>query len=350
MKAAFLSEYEHDLEVGSAADPRIEDPNQVIVRVGAAGVCRTDVHLWQGEFAEAFEENDLGLPHICGHENAGWIEEVGSGVTHLKVGDAVLLHPLATCGVCAACRAGDDTHCEDSFFPGLFAAGGFAEHMVTTARSCVPIPEGLDPIDVAPLACGGSTAYRAVKKALPQAVPGSVSVLIGAGGLGHIGIQALRAQSATRIVVVDRSQGALDHAKEWGADDVVVALPDHSHVEQIMELTGGKGANVVIDFVGEGGAQQDAVDLLAVHGTDFLVGYGGTLEVDILNRALFPEASYVGCQLATYTEMVELLELTRSGRVKLSKSVFPLDDVNDAISALREGTAIGRGVLVPNEK
>lgn len=347
MRAALLTGYEKDFEVATIDDPTITAPNDVIVKVGAAGFCRTDIHLWLGQFDALQKGAGLDpLPFLCGHETAGWVAEVGAGVTHVKVGDAVLLHPLATCGVCKACRAGDDMHCAAGVFPGVFAPGGFAEYVKTNARAVVPIKGDLQPVDVAPLGDAGLTAYRAVRKALPLATPGTRTVILGAGGLGHIGIQALRALSATEIIVVDRSEEALAHAKGWGADHTVLAREDRSHVEEIKDLTDGLGAEVVIDYVGEGGAEQDAIDVLQAGGTDFVVGYGGKLSVDIL-QVVLTEINFVGNICGTYNELVELMALAASGRVKLTTTTFPLEGVNDALNSLNEGRLIGRGVLVP---
>lgn len=347
MKAALLTGYTQDFQIGVVPDPTVTGPNDVIIKVGAAGFCRTDIHLWLGQFAAVHEQAGISLPFVCGHESAGWIVEVGVGVTHVRVGDAVLLHPLATCGYCPACRAGDDMHCTAQVFPGVAAPGGFAEYVKTNARAVVPIPEGLTPVDVAPLGDAGLTAYRAVKKALPLALPGSFTVVLGAGGLGHIGIQALRALSQTEIIVVDRNPEALVHARGWGADQTVLALPDRSHVAEVRELTGGVGANVVLDYVGEGGAETDAVELLGPNGMDVIVGYGGRLEADILSQVLSPEATFVGSTVGTYTELVELVALVKRGVVTLTTTTFPLEGVNDALRALEQGRMIGRGVLVP---
>lgn len=348
MKAALLAEYHGDFVIADVPDPVADGPNDVIVRVGAAGFCRTDIHMWEGQFNDLHKSVGIDLPFVCGHETAGWIEAVGNGVTHLQVGQAVILHPLATCGHCRACRAGDDMHCTGGVFPGVLAPGGFAQYVKTNARAIVPIPDGLTPLDVAPLADAGLTAYRAVKKALPLAYPGSHTVVLGAGGLGHIGIQALRALSQTEITVVDVSQQALDAARGWGADNVVLAKQDRSHVEEIKDLTGG-GAQVVLDYVGEGGAEKDATEILAANGVDFMVGYGGRLDIDILTQALFPETSFVGNICGTYNELAELVVLARRGAVKLTSTAFPLAGINEALNSLRTGAMLGRGVLVPNE-
>jgi len=348
MKAAQLTGFRQDFAIGEVPEPEITAPTDVIVRVGAAGFCRTDIHIWDGQFDPAWKEAGIGLPFIPGHETAGWIQEVGSAVNHVSVGDAVLLHPLVTCGYCHFCRAGDDMQCTDSVFPGCFAPGGFAEYIKTNARAIVPLRPGVTPVDVGPLGCAGMTAYGAVKKALPYAYPGSYTVALGAGGLGHIGIQALRALSQTEIIVVDRSAEALEHARGWGADQTVLAKADGSHVQEVKDITGG-GAQVVIDFVGEGGAERDAVLMLGTRGVDVLVGYGGRLDVEILSEGLFPETSFLSSIVGTYNEAVELVALVARGAVKLTKTTFPLEGVNDALHALDEGRMIGRGVLVPNE-
>ncbi|GAC1309353.1 MAG: NAD(P)-dependent alcohol dehydrogenase [Acidimicrobiales bacterium] len=350
MRAARLVEYHRPFEIQQIPDPSIVGPNDVIVKVGAAGFCRTDIHLWLGQFAAFHEQAGIeALPFVCGHENAGWVVEVGSGVRHIAVGDQVLLHPQGTCGYCHACRAGDDMHCTSSIFPGLSAQGGFAEYVRTNARAIVPIPPELSPIQVVALADGGLTAYRAVKRALPLAYPGTTTVVIGAGGLGHIGIQALRALSQTEIVVVDRNPQALEHALAWGADKVVLSRSDHSHVAEIRDHTGGVGANVVIDYVGEAGAELEAVDLLGPNGVDIIAGYGGTLVAEIQPKILAPEASFVGTIVGTYNELVELIHLTRRGAVRPEWTTFPLEGVNDAMAALEAGKITGRGVLIPTE-
>ena len=349
MRAARLVGYRRPFEIDRIPDPAIVEPTDVIVKVGAAGFCRTDIHLWAGQFAAFHQRSGItALPFVCGHENAGWIVDVGSAVRHIAIGDAVLLHPQGTCGYCHACRAGDDMHCARPIFPGMSAPGGFAEYVRSNARAVVPIPPDLTPVQVVPLADGGLTAYRAVKRALPLARPGTTTVVIGAGGLGHIGIQALRALSQTEIVVVDRSERALAHARAWGADTTVLSRADHSHVAEIRDHTNGTGADVVLDFVGEGGAELEAVDMLGPNGVDIIAGYGGTLVADIQAKMLKPEASFVGTTVGTYNELVELVHLTRRGAVTPAWTTFPLEAVNDAMAALEEGTITGRAVLVPN--
>jgi NAD+-dependent secondary alcohol dehydrogenase Adh1 len=260
------------------------------------------------------------------------------------VGDKVILHPLITCGLCRACRDGDDVHCDNNSFPGLFAEGGFAQYMKTGARSVIKIDESLEPTDVAPLADAGLTAYHAIKKALPLLYPGTTCAVIGAGGLGHIGIQCLRAMSATRIVVLDANPAALELAREWGADETV--LVDGNQVAAVQDYTQGRGAEVVLDFVGEGGAEKWGVELLKRKGHFFVIGYGGVLEVPTM-QIILTEINFIGNLVGSYNDLVELMDLAAQGKVKLHTSTYPLDDINQAIEDLNEGRLRGRGILVP---
>lgn len=344
MKAARLHEFHRPLVLEDVPDPEVTAPFDVIVKIGAAGLCRTDLHIWEGQFDDAQKEAGLALPYSPGHENAGWVEAVGASVTNVAVGDKVILHPLITCGLCRACRDGDDVHCDVSEFPGLFAAGGFAEYLKSGARSVIRIDDALEPTDVAPLADAGLTAYHAIKKALPLLYPGTTCVVIGAGGLGHIGIQCLRAMSATRIIVLDANPAALALASEWGADETV--LVDGDQVGKVQELTKGRGAEVVLDFVGESGAEKWGVDLLKRKGYYFVIGYGGVLEVPTMQMIL-TEINFIGNLVGSYNDLVELMDLTAQGRVTLHTSSYPLADINTAIDDLDQGRLRGRGILVP---
>jgi len=239
------------------------------------------------------------LPYTIGHENAGWVHSVGEGVTNVAPGDTVILHPQPSCGLCLACRAGRDMQCEDAFFPGLSDNdGGMAEYLRTTARACVKLNPDTNPADVAALADAGITAYHAVRKAVPLLYPGTAAVVQGAGGLGHIGIQTLAALTATKIIVVDRNPEALALAKQIGADEAVLA--DGSHIDAVKELTGGNGANVVFDFVAEQGAEQDAWQMTAPAGSQFVIGYGGEFRAPTLDF-VGGEKNVIGNIVGTYT-------------------------------------------------
>ena len=251
MKVVRVVEYHQPLKLDEAPEPEITSPLDVIVKIGAAGVCRTDIHILEGQWKD---KSGVTLPYTIGHENAGWVHQVGDGVTNVKAGDKVILHPLVTCGLCTACRFGDDVHCENSTFPGINADGGYAEYLKTTARSVIKLDEKLEPADVAALADAGLTAYHAVAKAGRVLRPGNTVVMIGAGGLGHIGIQVMKAISGATIVVIDRNQDALALAKKLGADHTIRAKDDDSFVKDVLDLTNGKGAEAVLDFVAEGGS------------------------------------------------------------------------------------------------
>jgi NAD+-dependent secondary alcohol dehydrogenase Adh1 len=311
------------------------------VKIGGAGVCRTDLHIIEGQWDAAM---GTPLPYILGHENAGWVHEVGSAVTNVAVGDTVILHPTPTCGLCRACRAGDDMHCENSTFPGLSTDGGMADYLLTSARACVKLDPKTRPEDVAALADAGITAYHAVRKAIPLLYPGTTTVVIGAGGLGHIGIQCLSALTATNIVVVDRNPEALKLAGQLGADQTVVA--DGKHVDAVKDLTGGKGAHVVLDFVAEQGAEMDGWNMTAPAGSYFVIGYGGTLTIPTLD-IISTERNIIGNIVGTYNDLAELMSLAEAGKVTLHTKTYPLTAAPEALADLDAGRVRGRAILVP---
>jgi NAD+-dependent secondary alcohol dehydrogenase Adh1 len=341
VKAVRLHRYDERPTIEDVAEPTIKGPYDVVVEIGGAGLCRTDLHIVEGQWAD---RSGVALPYTLGHENAGWVHEVGGAVEHVRPGDTVILHPLATCGFCRACRAGDDVHCERSAFPGIDADGGMAELLRTSARSVVKLDPGTRPADVAALADAGLTAYHAVKKAVPLLHPGSTCVVVGAGGLGHIGVQCLRALTATSIVVLDVNEAALELARGWGADQTVRV--DGTHVGQVLDLTDGKGAEVVLDFVGEKGAERDSWQMTRRAGSHFVIGYGGTIEVAAID-VISTERNVVGNLVGTYNDLAELMVLAQTGRVTLHTQAYPLDAVNEAMDDLDAGRLQGRGILVP---
>jgi NAD+-dependent secondary alcohol dehydrogenase Adh1 len=339
MKAARLHAFNAALELDELPAPEITDPFDVIVRVGGAGFCRTDLHIIEGWFEGVIP---VELPLVVGHENAGWVEAVGPQVANLAAGDAVVLHPRMSCGMCRACRMGKDMHCAEFVFSGVTSPGGFAEYVKTSARAVVKLPPGVEPKDVAAHADAGVTAYHAAKKAAATLYPGAKAVIIGAGGVGHIGIQCLRALSPAQVVVVDRSPDALELARQCGAEHAVLA--DGSHGEAVRELTGG-GAQVVLDFVGEG-TVTDGVAMLAAGGSYYVVGYGDTLSVPTIQMVL-TETSFIGNLVGSYIDLVELVELVAQGKVTSHNRTYPLDAVNEVLDDLKQGRLQGRGILVP---
>jgi NAD+-dependent secondary alcohol dehydrogenase Adh1 len=341
MRAARLHAYRDPLRLDSVQEPRADGPFDVIVRIGAAGLCRTDLHIQEGQWAE---KSGVTLPYTPGHENAGWVHEIGSAVSNVEVGDTVIVHPLISCGLCGPCRAGDDMHCLDGSFPGIDRDGGFAELLKTSARSVVKLDPGLEPKDIAALADAGLTAIHAVKKAIPVLAAGTKVVVIGAGGLGHIGIQCLKAYTPAEIIVIDPSQPALDLATELGADHAVRV--DGGQVEKVKEVTDGLGAEAIIDFVGEKGAIQDGIDMVRDGGLYYVIGYGENIDIptiDVISR----EISFIGNLVGTYSDLVELMTLTVQGKVTLHTTTYPLENINDAMADLDNSRLQGRGILIP---
>ena len=342
MKAVRLHEYHQHPVVEEVPEPTVKDPFDVVVKVGGAGVCRTDLHIIEGQWADAM---GVSLPYTIGHENAGWVHEVGSAVTNVAVGDTVILHPQPSCGLCRACRGGRDMQCENAFFPGLSDNdGGMAELLLTSARACVKLDPATQPKDVAALADAGITAYHAVRKAIPLLYPGTTCAVIGAGGLGHIGIQCLSALTAADVIVVDRNPDALKLAGELGAQHTVVA--DGSHVDAVKDLTDGAGADVVLDFVAEEGAENEGFAMTRPAGSYFVIGYGGTLVIPTLD-VISTERNIIGNIVGTYNDLVELMVLAEAGKVTLHTKTYPLDAAPDALNDLDAGKVRGRAILVP---
>lgn len=341
MRAVRVVGYHQNLEMDEVPVPEPTGPFDVIVKIGGAGVCRTDLHILEGQWAE---KSGVKLPYTIGHENAGWVAAVGSGVTNVAEGDKVICHPLVTCSLCRACRSGDDVHCANSQFPGIDTDGGYADYLRTSARSVVRIDESLEPADVAALADAGLTAYHAAAKAARRLRPGDRCVVIGAGGLGHIGIQVLKAITGAEILVVDRNQEAVKLATEIGADHGVVA--NGSHVDEVLELTGGEGAETVIDFVGEGGATKDGIAMLRRAGDYHVVGYGENINVPTID-VISTEINFIGNLVGSYTDLCELMVLAARGDVTLHTQKYPLDNFQKALDDLDAGRVRGRAILTP---
>jgi NAD+-dependent secondary alcohol dehydrogenase Adh1 len=222
-------------------------------------------------------------------------------------------------------------------------AGGMTELFKTRARAVVKLAPGTAPAEVAALADAGLTAYHAVRKAVPALGAGSFAVAVGAGGLGHIGIQCLKAMTPASVITVDTSEEALKLAATLGADHAIRA--DGQQAQQVRDLTGA-GADAVFDFVGEDSTIGDSVAMLRPGGTYYLVGYGGTVTLPTVPLIL-GEVTVAANLIGTYADLADLVTLADQGKVVLHSSRYPLEAANDAIDDLRRGRVRGRAILIP---
>ncbi|MEU3509819.1 NAD(P)-dependent alcohol dehydrogenase [Streptomyces longwoodensis] len=332
-------------EVVTVPDPE-PGPGQVLLRVTAAGVCHSDIAV-MGWPAEGFPYD---LPLTLGHEGVGTVATLGAGVTGMREGDAVAVYGPWGCGTCAKCAEGKENYCLRAealgiHLPGLGRPGAMTEYLlVDDPRHLVPL-DGLDPVAAVPLTDAGLTPYHAIKRALPALVPGSTAVVIGAGGLGHVAIQLLRALSPARVVALDVSEDKLRLAREVGAHETV--LSDASAAGVVRELTGGLGAQAVFDFVGAEPTVRTAGAVAAVEGEVAIVGIGGgALPVGFghLPFEVSVHAPYWGSR----GELIEVLALARAGALSVHTETFSLDDAPLAYERLHAGAVDGRAVILPN--
>ncbi len=340
MRAALLEEYHRPLELIERNAPEPAGARDVVVRVGGAGVCATDLHAIDG----LMEPAGVRLPLVLGHENAGWVHEVGDGVTTVRAGDAVLVYPAYSCGLCVACRRGLDMHCERHEFTGLTRDGGFADYVLVDERSLLPLPAGVEPAAVAPHADAGITAYHAVKRLLPRLGPGTTTALIGVGGVGHIALQLVRELGGGAVVAVDTDERRRALARELGADEVVGDGGDAA--DAVREVTNGIGADVVLDFVGTDDTHAAGLRMLARRGTYSIVGYGGTLSAPSIEFVV-GETEVRGNLVGSWIDLWELLQLHARDRLTLRTETFALESINEVLDQLRSGDVTGRAVLVP---
>ena len=340
MRAALLSEYHQPLELVERPEPEPAGARGVVVKVGGAGVCATDLHAIEG----LMEPAGLKTPIVLGHENAGWVHAVGEDVTLVSVGDAVLVYPAYSCGLCVSCRRGLDMHCERHQFTGLTVDGGFADYVAVDERSLIPLPPGVEPAEVAPHADAGITAYHAVKKLLPRLEPGSTVAMIGMGGVGHIALQLVDVLGASHVIAIDTDERRRQLARELGATDVLGDEADT--VGAVRDLTGGRGVDVVFDFVGTDGTHEGGLAMLARRGVYSVIGYGGTISLPSVGM-IATETSIAGNLVGSWVDLWELVQLHGQGRITLRSETFSLEQVNDVLARLRDGDVTGRAVLVP---
>jgi propanol-preferring alcohol dehydrogenase len=345
MKAYQLTAWQSPAEMREVDVPE-PGPGQVLVKVGGAGACHSDLHLM--EWPEG--TMDFDLPFTLGHENAGWVEAVGDGVEGVEQGEPVAVYGPWGCGRCRACRLSAENHCErqaeiGAFGGGLGLDGGMAEYMlVPHPRLLLPLGD-LDPRDAAPLSDAALTPYHAIKRSLHLLHPGSTAVVIGVGGLGHMAVQILRAISPARVIAVDTSADKLRLAREVGADETVE--PGEGAAEAIRELTGGLGAELIVDNVGADETIALGAEVSRFAGDVTVVGLAGG-KIEFAFGALPFDATLTVPYWGSAVELMEVLDLARAGKIRAHVERFPLERAADAYQRLREGTLDGRAVICPD--
>ena len=319
-------------------------PGEVVIRVGGAGACHSDLHVLYELDASAVWQ----LPMTLGHETAGWVHALGSGVTGVSEGDAVAVYGAWGCGICSRCTVGMDNYCERPSMiggGGLGADGGMADYLlVPNQRHLVPLPEGLDPATAAPLTDAGLTPYHAIRRSWPKLTPDATIAMIGVGGLGHIGVQIARATTAAQVIAVDVKPEALELARKVGAHHAV--LSDDNAAQAIRDLTGGRGADVVIDFVGSTATLDLARSVARMLADVTIVGIGGG-EVPLGFFTQPYEVSIATTYWGSRPELAELLALAASGQITAETSIYSLADGAKAYADLHAGLVTGRAVVVP---
>jgi propanol-preferring alcohol dehydrogenase len=322
----------------------VPGPGEVLIKVAGVGLCHSDLLLLdepEGRF-------DIPVPFTLGHEIAGWVAECGPEVHDLREGDAVVVSSRPSCGYCSYCLVGYDNYCENSTSGlGFGRDGGLANYVLARRRALVPL-RSLDPRQAGPLADAGRTSYHVVKRALPKLVPGSTAVVIGVGGLGGYAVQYLRLLTEARVIAVDIAPHRLESARRAGVDDTVLAGgSDATVTDRLRELTGGRGAEVVFDFVGSDDTIETSLACARILGTIALVGAaGGTARVSWLT--IPRECDIYIPQGGSVKDLQEVVAIAERGELRLDNELFGFDRVDEAYERLRSGDLHGRAVVTPN--
>lgn len=348
MQAVVFHAWQQEPELRDVPIPSV-GPGQVLVKVGGAGVCHSDLHIM--EWPENPALDSFQMPFVLGHEVAGWVDSVGPGVVGWHKGDPVAVLCAWGCGRCRQCALGHDNYCDrldELKLPvggGIGLDGGMAEYMlVPDDRFLVPIGD-LDPTIAAPLTDAALTPYHAIKRSLPDLEPGSSTVVIGVGGLGHVALQLLNALSATRVIAVDLSEERLMRAREHGAAETVMSGPDAG--DQLRAIVGPAGARLVLDFVGIDSTAALGASVLGRDARLAIVGAAGG-GVQFTPGLTIPYGSSVWAPLwGTTAELREVISLAQAGAISLEIERHPLSQAVEVYRALREGSIPGRAVLVP---
>ena len=354
MQAARIITPKEPLEVKQLETPKPRG-SQVLVKVQSSGVCHSDIHLWDGGYTglngQFLKTTDRGVkyPLTPGHEIAGIIADMGEDAKDMakdafRQDQKVMVYPWIGDGLCPACRVGDENLCDNPRSLGVYRDGGYAEYvLVPNYRYLLPIPENLDTETAATLSCSALTAYGAVKNTAIK--PDNNIVIVGAGGLGIMAIQLAKAVFGARIIVIDLGDEKLKVAKENGADETINSK-NEDPVSKVMELTNKKGADAVIDFVNASKTVETDMQLLRKRAKVVLVGlFGGELK---LNLVSMPTRAYsiIGSYTGNIQDMAELVSLANRKVIKpVISDRFKLSEATDALTKLKEGKIIGRGVI-----
>jgi alcohol dehydrogenase, propanol-preferring len=347
MRALQISTWHQEAQLVEVDEP-IPTAGQVVIKIGAAGACHSDLHMMHGKG----DTVPFSLPFTLGHENAGWVHSVGDGVTSVEPGQPVAVYGAWGCGACVRCRVGMENYCEAPSAPlagagcGLGLDGGMADYMlVPDTRHLLPIPDGLSPVEAAPLTDAGVTPYHAVRRSLQKLGPTSTAVVIGVGGLGHLAIQILKATSSTKIIAIDTKRDALDLALTLGAD--VAFESGDGTVRDVKKATGKRGADLVLDCVGTDTTLTLGAACTRSLGDLTLVGVaGGSMAFSFLSQAY--EVSLQSVYWGSRSELVEVLELASRGLIRPQIKTYSLDGALDAYRALAAGQVAGRAVIIPD--
>lgn len=350
MQTYAVTQFGHDLVHDERPDP-VATGTEVILKIVAAGVCHSDLHVRDGGYTLgagkklSFEARGMKLPLVMGHECCGQVVGTGPDATPLDTGKTYVVYPWIGCGTCAACHEGRENYCPAPRYLGIHTDGGYATHLrVPHPRYLFDIGQ-IDPRDAAPLACSGLTVYSAIRKMQASPTQRAV-VIIGAGGLGLMCIGVLKALGGLPPVVVD-----IDPAKRAAALDAgACAAIDPATPDAIAAVTAALGGNpmTVFDFVGAEPTAKLGFDLLAKGGQYIIAGlFGGGAPWD-LPMIPIKCATITGSYVGSLTDFAELMELARRGAIpKIPIQAFALDRANAALDDLEQGRVVGRAVLVP---
>jgi len=349
LKSAQIIEPNKPLEINESELPK-PNGNQVIVKVKSTGVCHSDLHLWEGGYdtGDGFMKvTDRGVkfPVTPGHEVVGSVEEIGDSVQGVNIGDLVLVYPWIGCGECPTCEKGDTNLCESPKSLGVFQDGGYAEYVLVPDAKFLAKIDNLDPDAAASLACSGLTAFTAVKKALTNS-PENI-LIVGAGGLGLMGVQIANALTKANIICADLDDEKLESAKKLGATHII-NTKESDAVKKIMSICNEKGVDSIIDFVNAPPTVKMDLSLIRKRGNIILVGlFGGSVELSLVSvplKAITIQGAYTG----NYNDMLELIKLAQRGVINpIVSKHYKLDDANTALDDLKNRKIIGRAVINP---